>query len=134
GGRRFDGGGTISIAVTVIGGRNNRVLAIGRIRRERARAGIGRALIDIVVLGRRLGEALIGAIAVPIAAAAGVAAGIDRRDRLARIEAAGHGGRSPSNYHGSRRDQSRNQLTHYSLLLISVSLDLTFLNRVACLN
>src|SRR3954451_24474027 len=146
GGGRFDRGGAIAIAVpkaiatavAVIGGRNHRVLTVGRIRREGARAGVGRALIDVIILRGGLGETLIGAIAVavavagPVTAATGVAAGIDRRDRLARIEAAGRGGRGGSEHHGSRRDQSRNHLTHYSLLLIFVFWILSFLNPAAC--
>src|SRR3954470_6823133 len=93
GGRRFDRGGAIAIdvplatAVAVIGGRNHRVLTVGRIRREGARAGVGRALVNVIILRGGLGETLIGAVAGPVTAATGVAAGIDRRDRLARIEA-----------------------------------------------
>src|SRR3954465_11819856 len=87
GGRRFDRGGAIAIAVpitiatavAVIGGRNHRVLTVGRIRREGTWAGVGGALIDVIILSGGLGETLIGAVAVagPITAAAGVAAGID---------------------------------------------------------
>src|SRR3954462_8877935 len=97
GGGRFDRGGAIAIAVpiaiatavAVIAGRNHRVLTVGRIRREGARAGVGRALVNVIIFRGGLGETLIGAVAVagPITAAAGVTAGIDRRDRLARIEA-----------------------------------------------
>src|SRR3954447_13164809 len=90
GGRRFDRGSAIAIAVpiaiatavAVIGGRNHRVLTVGRIRREGTRAGVVRALVNVIILRGGLGETLIGAVAVagPITAAAGVTAGIDRRD------------------------------------------------------
>src|SRR4051794_21141839 len=95
GGRRFDRGGAIAIAVpiatavAVIGGRNHRVFTVGRIRRKGARAGVGRALVDVIILRGGLGETLIGAVAIavagPVTAATGVAAGIDRRDRLGRV-------------------------------------------------
>ena len=84
-----------AIAIAVIGGRDDRVFTVGRIRREGARTGIGRALVHVIILRGRLGETLIGAVAVTVSitAAAGVATGIDRRNRLAWIEAAGRGGR-----------------------------------------
>src|SRR5436305_377666 len=56
--RRLYGGRAIAIAVSIaiatavaiIGGSDDRVLTIGRIRCEGARAGVGRALVDVVVL------------------------------------------------------------------------------------
>src|SRR6516164_5133015 len=47
----------VGVAAAAIG-IGNRVLAIGRIWGERARAGIGRALIDVVILRRGFDEAL----------------------------------------------------------------------------
>ena len=125
GGRRFDRGGAIAIAaaVAVIGGRDDCVFTVGRVRREGAGAGVGRALVDVVVLGGRLGEVLKAPTAITRAitpaTATRVAAAIDRRYRRA-AEAASRGRRGPDEHHGSRRDQSRNHLTHYSLLLIFV--------------
>src|SRR6185437_11448808 len=55
-----------------------RIFLIGRIRRELAGAGIGRALVDIVILGGRLGEVLVGPPAAP-ATTARTTTGVGRR-------------------------------------------------------
>src|SRR5215207_2794643 len=100
------------VAVAVAG---DRAFAIDRTRRQVAGTGIGRALVDVIVLLLRIGQTL----ADP--AAAGIAAriGRDRRDidRLcASGVTAGRRGRCGDN--GECRDQSFKYLTHYSLLSI----------------
>src|SRR5829696_6616071 len=100
------------VAIAVAG---DRAFAIDRTRRPVAGTGIGRALVDVIVLLLRIGQAF----ADP--AAAGIAAliGRDRRgiDWLsARGVTAGHRGRC--NHDGDCRDQSFKYLTHYSLLFV----------------
>src|SRR6266704_1543325 len=103
-----------------------RALPIDRIRRVVARTGIGRALIDIVillqVLGRRI-AVLLHRIGKPLTpAAAAVTARINRGWNVAlragAVPATRHRGRSGHGHHGEGRYQSRNRRTHYSLLWI----------------
>src|SRR5437762_551660 len=109
------------VMVPMIAVRTGGVL-IGRIRCERARAGIGRSRIDVVILRRRLnrvvlrlrvGQPVIGPSAAGAAAGVGVGAG-----RAAAI-ATGHRGRGARGRQGKCRNEPRNHLTHYSLLSIS---------------
>src|SRR3954454_15566741 len=107
---------------------------VGAVRRKVAGAGIGRTLVDVLILLLRVGEPLMGP------ATAGIAAGIsDLRHVYLRHAAgavtAGHcGGRG---HHGNCRDQSRNQMTHYSLLWVffrwaSLKFLRRFLKKVVC--
>src|SRR5689334_18457730 len=112
--------GPIGMAVTHLRKRFFLVAAVGR---ERTGAGIGRALVDVVVLGGRLGEPLI-APAGAAGAAAGIAVAVGRHiGGGARIDvasaaaavAARRRGRNTRGGHGHGREQSLDHLTHYSL-------------------
>src|ERR1700761_132799 len=67
----------IAVAIAVIGRRG--VFLVGRLRRKRTRAAIGRTLVDVVILRRGLGQMLI-AIAGDSRAATAAAAIGRRRD------------------------------------------------------
>ena len=57
------------VMVVIAVGRH-RVFLVGRLRREHARAAIGRALVHIIILSGGLGEALIGPVVAAGAASA----------------------------------------------------------------
>src|ERR1700733_10799753 len=138
-------------AIAIIGRLRHATFAIDRIRREIAGAGIGRALIGVIILLRRrsdmilverIGQPLIG----PAAAIAAVVSRLNRSHvdlrlnvdlrlrawadiglsarRAAALEQtpACHRGHSARGYHGECRYQSGNRLTHYSLLWVGLLL------------
>src|SRR5581483_12167188 len=92
-GRAFDAG---ALVVTVLAGviDRHRVFLIGRIRRERAGAGIGRALVHVIVLSRGRREVLeapTGKAVMAAGAAARIAVGIGRRIGVGRHISLGAG-------------------------------------------
>src|SRR4051794_30573930 len=101
---------------------------VGRRRGPVAGTGIGRPLVDVVILLHRIGQPLGGPAAAGVAAAVAIAR--NRRDiglcagadiaggaRRTRAVTARHRGRR--GHHGDRRYHSGNQMTHYSLLWVS---------------
>src|SRR5690349_14967663 len=64
--------GAVIVVVARIAITDQRALMIGRIWREAARTGVGRALIDVVVLRVRLGQPLVSVTVAIAAAAAGI--------------------------------------------------------------
>src|SRR3569833_3106125 len=85
--RRPGDAGAVIIVIARIGIAHHRALLIGRVRREAARAGIGRSLVDVVVLRGWLSQPLIGcaitvagdAVATTRAASIRCLIGINRR-------------------------------------------------------
>ena len=103
------------VAIAVAG---DRAFAIDRVRRKVTGTGIGRALVDVIILLLRIGQTFTDPAAAGIATR--VAIRRDRRDIDLRLPStvvtARH--RRRSGHDGDCGDQSFNQMTHYSLLSV----------------